>query len=167
MREKASPGERDSLREHLPTRDTTWRFFRFCVLTVISFSINLGLTALLHEVFAIDERVSFAIALVVVFVVNFLMQRYYVYRAAGGSARRQLVLYLLSSLGFRGSEYLAFLLVHSVLGVHYLISVVGVLGVSFMAKFFFYGTVVFRGESKQASSSGCDPKNRDEPGQPQ
>ena len=120
-------------------------FFRFCLLTVMSFTINCGLTAFLHEVFAVDERIAFATALIVVFTVNFLMKRYYVFRARDGDPKRQLLLFFFSSLGFRGAEYVAFLAVHSLLSIHYLVVVIGVLFISFIVKFFYYGMFVFRG----------------------
>lgn len=120
-------------------------FFRFCVMTAIAFGIHIGLPPLLHEVFHLSEELACAVALVVVFTGNYFLQRYYVYQAKEGDPRRQLLLYFLSSLGFRGAEYVTFLLVYNVLEVQYLVAYVGVLLVSFMIKFFYYGKFVFKG----------------------
>ena len=89
-------------------------FFRFCVMTAFAFGIHIGLPPLLHEVFHASEEVACAVPLVVVFTANFFLQRYYVYQAKKGDPRRQLLLYFLSSLGFRGAEYVTFLLVSNV-----------------------------------------------------
>lgn len=118
-------------------------YLRFCILTGISFSINFGLTALLHDVLGVSAEASFAAALATVYIVNFILKRYYVYRARSGDIKRQMVLYALSAVGFRSAEYLAFLLVHTGLGLHYLLSIFLVLFVSFMVKFFYYKNVVF------------------------
>lgn len=120
-------------------------FFRFCVMTGIAFGIHVGLPPLLHEVFHLSRELAGAVPLLVVFTANYFLQRYYVYQAREGDPRRQLLLYFLSSLGFRGAEYVAYLLVFKVLGVHYLAAYVGVLLVSFMIKFFYYGKFVFKG----------------------
>jgi len=125
-------------------KNTRQSFFRFCVMTVIAFGIHVGVSALLHEGFHVAEELAVAVALITVFTGNYFLQRYYVYQAREGDPRRQLLLYFLSSLGFRGAEYLSFLLVHSVIGVQYLAAYIGVLLVSFMIKFFYYGNVVFK-----------------------
>ena len=97
------------------------------------------------EGFHVAEELACAVALIVVFTGNYFLQRYYVYQAKEGDPRRQLLLYFLSSLGFRGAEYLTFLLVYNVFEVQYLVAYVGVLLVSFMIKFFYYGNLVFKG----------------------
>ncbi len=110
---------------------------------MVSFTLNLGLSALLHEVVRAPEELAFAVALVVVFAVNFLACRYLIFDAAGGNLYRQLVAFALSSLVFRGLEYVAFLLLHSVAGVHYLVAIAAVLGISMIGKFLFYRGAVF------------------------
>jgi hypothetical protein len=57
--------------------------------------------------------------------------------------RRQLLQTLAVSVTFRVGEYSAFLLAHTVLGVHYVAATVGVLVVSFGLKFFVYRQFVF------------------------
>jgi hypothetical protein len=74
--------------------------------------------------------------------------RYYVCRASRGNFRKQLTAYFFSALGFRGLEYLSFLLVHTVVGVDYLIVIVLITGLSFVGKFFYYRNVIF-GENRK------------------
>ncbi len=59
--------------------------------------------------------------------------------------RRQFAAYTASAIGFRVSEYLGFLALHTILGVHYIITMFVVQGATFVIKFFFYGRLVFRG----------------------
>jgi putative flippase GtrA len=124
--------------------------FRYGVVSGMSFVINLGLTALLHEVFGVAEEAAYAVALITVFLTNFVMFRYYVYGRTVGAAHRQLLAYTLSAIGFRGGEYLSFLLVHTVLGVYYLAAIILVQSVSAITKFFYYRAVVFRAAPRSA-----------------
>ncbi len=117
----------------------------FGLLGVASFSLNLGLSALLHEMIGASTELSFGISLTVVFIVNFLACRYLIFDAAGGNPLRQLIAFALSSLVFRGMEYVAFLLLHTVIGIHYLAAITAVLGVSAISKFLFYRGAVFVG----------------------
>jgi putative flippase GtrA len=116
---------------------------RFGMLTVWSFGLSLGVTALLHEVLGCSAELAFAVALVTVFVTNFLACRYFVFPAAGADARRQLGLFTLFSALFRGAEYLLFLLVHTLIGVHYIVAIVGIKGAIVAAKFVSYRTWIF------------------------
>jgi putative flippase GtrA len=113
-------------------------------MTALSFGIHTGLPPLLHEVFQVVEEIACAAALIVVFVLNYFLQRFYVYQARQGCARKQLLLFLASSILFRGLEYIAFLIVFNIFGVQYLLAYIGVLCCSFIIKFFFYGRYVFQ-----------------------
>ncbi len=133
---------------------TLYAMTGFGLLGLVSFTLNLGLSALLHELLGVSEELSFGVSLMVVFVVNFLACRYLIFDAAGGNLARQLIAFTLSSLAFRGMEYVAFLLLHSLVGVHYLIAITAVLGVSMIGKFLFYRGAVFvkQNNSNQAGS---------------
>lgn len=124
------------------------KFFRWCAVGGVNLGINAGLTALLHEVAGMPEEGAYAVSLAVVFVLNFFTSRHYVFKSGDGDSGGQLLRFLAAALLFRGLEYLAFLLVHTVLGVYYLVAVIGVQVVSFVAKFFFYGKFVFVGRGK-------------------
>jgi putative flippase GtrA len=109
----------------------------------VSFAINVGLTAFLCEIVGVSKENAFAISLAVVFTINFIACRYFVFEGRTGNPQKQLLVYLLSSLFFRGAEYLGFLLVHSVLDLPYIPAIFTVLLISFLLKFSFYKMVVF------------------------
>jgi putative flippase GtrA len=115
-------------------------------MSLLSFTVNLGLSALLHERLGWSEELAFLIAIAIVLLMNFLACRYLIFDAREGDIRQQAVRFLLSALGFRGAEYGCFLLIHSWLGVQYLVAITGILGVSFGAKFLFFGRFVFQSQ---------------------
>jgi putative flippase GtrA len=116
---------------------------RFGVSAGLSFGTNLGLTVALHEFCRLPEEAAFATSLVTVFLMNFLVLRYYVFPGSQRSAATQLAMFGLSSVGFRGGEYLAFLVAHTWLGVQYTVAIAAILALSFVCKFLFYRGVVF------------------------
>lgn len=120
------------------------------VMSGVSFVVNLGLTHGLHEVLGASAELAFLISLATVMVMNFLACRYFIFDAREGDFRGQAVRFLMSALLFRGVEYLAFLVIHTWLGVHYLLAIAGVLGASFVTKFLFFGRFVFRSRLLEA-----------------
>ncbi len=117
---------------------------RFGLLGGLSFAINVGLTVLVTEVLGAPAELAFALALATVLFVNFMTCRHLVFKgAAERDTASQFSLFVASSLAFRGLEYAAFLIVHTVLGVQYLVAVVGILVVSMLMKFVFFRSVVF------------------------
>lgn len=123
---------------------TVWtRLVRFAVTGGLAFGLNLSITVSLRELLGVSEELAFAVALVTVFLFTFASCRYFIFAGVGGSVRRQLVLFAVSSLGFRCAEYVGFLVLHSAIGVGYIVAVVAVLAVSFVSKFVYYKAVVF------------------------
>jgi len=117
---------------------------RFAILGGITFVTNVALTAFFHEVMRLSEEIAFGLSLVTVFSVSFVGCRYVVFENAWqGDPRKQAFLFLFASLGFRGTEFMAFLLLHSVLGIYYLVALPTILIVSFFAKFLYYRRAVF------------------------
>jgi putative flippase GtrA len=113
------------------------------VLSGASFALNFGITVGLHQVLGAPEEAAFAVALVTVFVMNFLGMRYFVYPGEHRSVGKQLMLFAVSSGSFRGLEYLAFLALHTWLHYPYRLVLVVVLGTSFVAKYCYYKVFVF------------------------
>jgi putative flippase GtrA len=154
----APPAEPDTA-DSTPKPDDTGRthgskVFRYLINTGLSFAVNLGLTALLHEAMGVREELAYAVALAVVFVMNFLMFRFYVFDGRSDQPGKQVGLFLGTSIVFRLVEYLGFLLVHSVLGVYYLLAIVLVQGSTFVIKYFVYGGWIFkRTPSKPAAET--------------
>jgi len=122
---------------------TLERFLRYGAVGGIGFGINLATTISLHEVVGAPEELAFAVAQVVVFFFSFLTARHFIFDGSAGDLKRQLVKFSLSSAGFRGAEYVGFLVFHTLLEIPYMVAVVAVLGLSFVVKFFFYRKVVF------------------------
>ena len=127
-------------------------FGRFGLLGLASFAINIGLTAGLHELAGLAEELAYAVALAVVLVTNFAACRLWVFPDATGGVLGQGLAFLASSAGFRGAEYAAFLLLHTLAGVQYLVTIVIVTGVSTLAKFVHYRFLVFRSAPARAAT---------------
>lgn len=115
--------------------------FRFVQVSGLSFVVNIGLTVFLHEVCLLAEEIAYAVALVVVFLMNFFLLRHYIYEGAQGPLVQQFAAFGVSSLGFRAGEYVMFLALHSGVGLDYRAVVIGISLVSSCAKFLFYGFV--------------------------
>ena len=106
---------------------------RYGMASAASAVVTLGLPVLLHEGFQVDERVAVAIAFATVFVMNFIIQRLFVFKSAG-RASGEIARYTVTSVVFRGAEYIAFLLLFR-LGLVYWLAQLIVVGVSFVVKF--------------------------------
>jgi putative flippase GtrA len=115
---------------------------RFLAGGVASTVVTLGTTAALHEIAAIPELIAAAVGLAASLVVNFAVLRLFVFRGTDIPLGRQAMMFLGSSGVFRGLEYSGFFVLH-LLGVHYLVGLVLVLGSSFVVKFFVYEKLVF------------------------
>jgi len=120
------------------------RLIRFGLVGVVVFGVSLGLTALLHELLGMSEELAFGITLVVVLLGGFAANRYVVFDASGGDARRQGAHYAAAALSFRGLQYLSFLALHTWLGVPYVPAIIVVLGFWFLIKYAYYGKRVFK-----------------------
>lgn len=128
--------------------------FRWGVITLVNFVVNVGLTAMLHEGFGVDTRVAYAIALTTVFFMNFALLRYYVYAPNDAQPLGALfATYAASAIGFRLTEYVGFLLLHTIAGVPYLIAIFLVQGASFFVKYFYYGRLFSRNSGSERRSS--------------
>lgn len=116
---------------------------RYLAWSGVSFVANVGLSVGLHEVVRLPAEWSFLLALVTMYFVNFCGLRCFVYRSVSQRPVKQFGTYVISASGFRVGEYLAFLIMHTLLGGPYRATVVGVLLASFLCKYAFYKYVVF------------------------
>jgi putative flippase GtrA len=110
--------------------------------------LSLGVPFVLHEGFAVRPDIAVAIGLASAFVMNFIVAKLFVFRKKG-PVKREVARFTLVSLAFRSSEYLAFLLLHAVFGIQYMIANATVLFISFCVKFFVYKLFVFSHREKQ------------------
>ncbi len=116
---------------------------RYLLATVLSAILSFCLPVVLHELAKITEEASVAISLGVVFLLNFVTVRVFVFRSKA-QPMFQFVKFAASSVLFRFAEYLMFLAAFRSLGLHYLVALLLALTVSFVAKFFFQRAYVFR-----------------------
>lgn len=125
----------------------TWgkrKEIRFLTLAGMSFVLNPGLTFLLHEGVHLSERIAYAIALTTVFTFNFFMLRKWVYQAEAESAGKQGLRFISTTILFRLTEYVLFLLLTHMTSFHYLLIVLGISCTATILKFFTFGKHVFR-----------------------
>ncbi len=116
---------------------------KFLFLGIASFVLTLVATAFFHEVIRFSEETAYLIAIIIAFICNFFGARFYVFESRSKPLLKQFVQFVGSSLFFRGAEYLAFILLHTVMGVYYLLATCIVMTVSFVCKYLFYRTRVF------------------------
>jgi putative flippase GtrA len=117
---------------------------RFGAVGAATFTTNIVLTGLLHKKVGLPAEVAFALSLGTVLIISFFACRHVIFEAGSeGDPKHQALLFFLSTLAFRGTEYLGFLLLHTVFGVHYLTAVAAILITTFFAKFFYYRATVF------------------------
>lgn len=118
--------------------------FRFVAATLISLAVSFGVTIALHELLGASEELAYAAALFLVYLLNFAFLRWWIYGLRLGPIVPQFLFYSASAVGFRAAEYGVFLVLHTWLGMQYLLAMALVQGASFLTKFFYYGSVVFR-----------------------
>ena len=136
--------------------------FRYLVMSGLSSILSLGIPFLLHEVFGVRPDIAVACGLTAAFIMNSFTARLFVFRKKG-SVKQQLGRFALVSFAFRSAEYLAFLVLHSALGVQYMIANASVLFLSFCLKFFVYKIFVFIHPEKQLRERICTPRLLDDP----
>jgi putative flippase GtrA len=113
------------------------------VFSGVSFAVNIGITSSLHEGIGVSPEISFAVALLVVFVMNFAAMRWWIFAGTNRRLGSQLLGFGFSSLAFRGLEYCGYLVLYRVLGIPYLGAAVATIGVSFVAKYVVYDSWLF------------------------
>lgn len=127
----------------MANRETLLQIVRYLLMTGVSAIFTLGVPILLHEGLFIEEEKAVAIALSTAFIINFLTTRYYVFKAGSG-VNGQAVRYAVTSVAFRVSEYLAFLVLHSLLNIYYAFALVLIMLTSLVFKFLVNRIYVFR-----------------------
>lgn len=120
------------------------RVLRFGSGAALSFCSTLMITYMATEWLKLAEELSFAISLVTVFFINFFYLRVFVFRSMSSPWESQMRDFFLASIGFRGAEYIAFVILLNSLQLHYLISVVSVLAASFLIKYVFFHRTIFK-----------------------
>jgi putative flippase GtrA len=115
---------------------------RFIGLGVISYLLGIGLSALFREILGLSEEISVALSLAILIVVNFWLNKQFVFRAAGSSLP-QLVRFAATAVGSRAAEYVMFLALLRWVKLNYLVALTVVLIISSCLKFLLYRQLVF------------------------
>jgi putative flippase GtrA len=115
---------------------------RYVAASAFSFCVTVGLAESFRYL-GIRPEVAFVLTLATMTCINFGTCSLWVFRGSRKSMWSQFAGFALTSLAFRVSEFVAFLVVYSWLGMPYTLCVVGVLGVSAMAKFILLRGIVF------------------------
>jgi putative flippase GtrA len=121
------------------------KFNGYVVVSAVSFFLNVGLTAFLHEIINLKPMWAYGISLIILLCMNFCLMRYWVYRQEmqPGTLKKQFVATAATSIGFRLSEWLVFIGLNEFLGLYYLLAMLIVMGISFFLKFFVYDALIF------------------------
>jgi putative flippase GtrA len=122
------------------------RFGRLGVVALCSFLANVLLTFALTEALSLPPQVALGAVLVFIFSANFWVTQRWVFggRVMNSSGWEQCVKCLLVSASFRVFEWLAFYLLLDLWRFHYVVTLVGVLCLSFALKSLIYERYVFR-----------------------
>jgi len=128
---------------HLRNRFHT-QAFRFALSAVAGFGMGIFWALFFHEKVGWSEELAAALSILLVSIQNFLVFLGYVFKPDRRMQFKTLATgFALSVAGFRGVEYLIFLLLHTLMGFQYLVVLVvvriGLMGV----KFFFYRSTLF------------------------
>jgi putative flippase GtrA len=125
---------------------------RFLGVGMLSYSLGLGLSALFREGLGLPAEYSVALTLAILFLINFWLSRRYVFRA-GGDARKQFALFVITASAMRGGEYAAFYLLFQFAHLHYLAALTSAMVISNGLKFFLYRALVFGRRISTASAA--------------
>ncbi|REJ70033.1 MAG: hypothetical protein DWQ31_02110 [Planctomycetota bacterium] len=119
-------------------------FATYIAFSGLSFFLVLGLTTLFVEIVDLGENLGFLIPLVIVFFLNFLACRYFIYRNPHDSIVGQFIRFSISAIGFRVAEYLTYSLLVTYFGLWYFGVMIVVLPTSFVVKYLYFKVIVFR-----------------------
>lgn len=116
---------------------------RMAFMSLISFGLNLGLFTFFVKLAAITPELSAAVAAIIVMGLNFVACRYWIFDARGGNAHKQLALFMVATLAFRGAEIGLFSFIYRLTYSDELLVYSIVLVTSFLIKFLFFEKAVF------------------------
>jgi putative flippase GtrA len=111
---------------------------------VVIFLTNLTITYLMKSGLGFSVEVAYLAGYSSAILIGFLICRHAVFKATEQSPGKQLILFIISSIFFRGIEYGTSLFLNKGMEIHYLSALVVVAIASFFVKFFYYRSMVFR-----------------------
>ena len=138
-----------NLTEMRPISRTLNQIIRFGAVGIVTLSTNFVVTVVAREVVGLAVEASYLCGFFVVLVISFFLCRQAVFNSAAGHRIRQFILFVASSVFFRGMEFLATVGLYKLIGTHYILALLAVQVGSFFIKFFYYRDTVF--------SNTCNP----------
>lgn len=123
-------------------RYATHKFSRFFYGGLVNYGLKIGITAALTELFHLWYFASYVIALFFVTIFGFYYSMHVTYKVTLNK-RRNFVKYCIAISFFILMDAMLVKFATEVLMVHYLVSIVVITGVIFVAKYFVYDLMVF------------------------
>lgn len=121
------------------------KMIRFTLASGLSFLVTYGTPIVLVELLGLAVLVATAIGFLGVMLMNFAVQKYYVFESSGtGKGKAQLVRFILFSLAARSVEYALFALLLWIFSAPYQLLLFMVLFTGFIVKFLVLNTVIFK-----------------------
>ena len=115
----------------------------FGLVGVIGLGTNLAVTAFARDTMKVGVEGAYLMGYVSALLIGFALCRFFVFKSTDRAPGAQLTAFVISSSVFRGLEYSASLVLHSVVGVNYLLAIILVSMGAFMLKFTFYCSYIF------------------------
>jgi putative flippase GtrA len=109
----------------------------------VSTGINIFVTAFFYEIVCLPVEIAYAIGLASATVTNFFLCRDAIFRSSK-KFKLQFPIFILSSLLFRGIEYLAFLVIENNTNFPYVVVIFAIHFFSTLIKFLYYKTFLFK-----------------------
>ncbi|MXO85981.1 hypothetical protein GRI38_08030 [Altererythrobacter aurantiacus] len=113
------------------------QLLRFAVSTGFSAAMSFLLPIVLHEFFAVPERIAVAIGFATAYLGNMVLMRVFVFKSRN-DWRRDIAAYIVTNGAFRLAEYGAFIALLEYSGLTYVPVLLIVLAASATIKFFAY-----------------------------
>ena len=133
-----------TMRETLPGQ-----MARYILTGAAGLVVSTVVTVVMHEAVGLSTRLSFAIALVVIFTFHFISNSYFVFRSGAGGYT--FLRYTGSALAFRALDFLLFNAIAEFTSLYYYIGAALAIGISNTIKFLVYRYLVFTNRDRSKS----------------
>ena len=115
----------------------------FSLVGIVGLSANLAVTAFARDTMKLGVEGAYLMGYISALLIGFALCRFFVFKSTDRPPGAQLTAFVISSTVFRGLEYGASLVLHSVVGVNYLLAIVIVAAGAVFLKFAFYRSYIF------------------------
>ena len=124
-------------------RQIAFKLFRFAALSIVSFIVTISLTSYFVEVQAINKLLAHAITLICVFFLNFAGLILFVFPGSPTNPAKAMLLFLISTIIFRGLEWSAYATLVQFLNIPYQLAIIIVVPVFALLKFGLLNCFIF------------------------